>query len=217
LADATTCHDCEREEETFKNMEYTAKDVAKLREVTGAGFADCKSALTDAKTFEDAVKLIEAKGQKRAEKVKSQDRETSEGLVVSYIHHGGNLGVLLELNCSTDFVARSDEFKNLARELALQIAGANPKYASIDDVPAEHLDALRKEYEADPEVQKRPEKVRGQVVEGKLKKHLSTEVLMEQVWVKDDKVLVGKLVDDVIHKTGEKIVVRRFARFALGA
>jgi elongation factor Ts len=217
LADAAACHDCEREEETFKNMEYTAKDVAKLREVTGAGFADCKSALTDAKTFEDAVKLIEAKGQKRAEKVKSQDRETSEGLVVSYIHHGGNLGVLLELNCSTDFVARSDEFKNLARELALQIAGANPKYASIDDVPAEHLDALRKEYEADPEVQKRPEKVRGQVVEGKLKKHLSTEVLMEQVWVKDDKVLVGKLVDDVIHKTGEKIVVRRFARFALGA
>lgn len=198
-------------------MEYTTKDVAKLREVTGAGFADCKAALTEAKTFDDAVKLIEAKGKKRAEKVKSQDRETSEGLVTSYIHHGGNLGVLLELNCSTDFVARSDEFKNLARELALQIAGANPKYASIDDVPAEHLDALRKEYEADPEVQKRPEKVRGQVVEGKLKKHLSTEVLMEQVWVKDDKVLVGKLVDDVIHKTGEKIVVRRFARFALGA
>ncbi|HZC07476.1 MAG TPA: hypothetical protein VE338_17710 [Ktedonobacterales bacterium] len=198
-------------------MDYTAKDVAKLREITGAGFADCKSALTEAKTFDEAIKLIEAKGQKRAEKVKSQDRETHEGLVASYIHHGGNLGVLLELNCSTDFVARSDEFKNLARELALQIAGANPKYATLADVPAETLEALRKEYEADPEVQKRPEKVRGQVVEGKIKKQLSSEVLMEQPWVKDDKILVGKLVDDVIHKTGENIVVRRFARFELGA
>ncbi len=198
-------------------MEYSAKDVAKLREITGAGFADCKAALTDAKSFDEAIKLIEAKGQKRAEKVKSQDRETHEGLVASYIHHGGNLGVLLELNCSTDFVARSDEFKTLARELALQIAGANPKYATLADVPAETLDALRKEYEADPEVQKRPEKVRGQVVEGKIKKQLAAEVLMEQPWVKDDKVQVGKLVDDVIHKTGENIVVRRFARFELGA
>lgn len=198
-------------------MDFTAKDVAKLREITGAGFADCKAALTDAKTFDEAIKLIEAKGQKRAEKVKSQERETHEGLVASYIHHGGNLGVLLELNCSTDFVARSDEFKTLARELALQIAGANPKYASMADVPAETLEALRKEYEADPEVQKRPEKVRATVVEGKIKKHLTTEVLMEQPWVKDDKVTVGKLVDDVIHKTGENIVVRRFARFELGA
>ncbi|HEX8996061.1 MAG TPA: elongation factor Ts [Ktedonobacterales bacterium] len=198
-------------------MEYTAKDVAKLREITGAGFADCKAALTDAKTFDEAIKLIEAKGQKRAEKVKSQERETSEGLVTSYIHHGGNLGVLLELNCSTDFVARSDAFKELARELALQIAGANPKYATLKDVPAETLEALRKEYEADPEVQKRPEKVRAQVVEGKIKKQLSAEVLMEQPWVKDDKILVGKLVDDVIHKTGENIIVRRFARFELGA
>ncbi len=198
-------------------MDFTAKDVAKLREITGAGFADCKSALSDAKTFDEAIKLIEAKGQKRAEKVKSQDRATSEGLVASYIHHGGNLGVLLELNCSTDFVARSDEFKNLARELALQIAGANPKYATLADVPVETLEALRKEYEADPEVQKRPEKVRAQVVEGKIKKQLSSEVLMEQPWVKDDKILVGKLVDDVIHKTGENVVVRRFARFELGA
>jgi elongation factor Ts len=197
-------------------MDYSAKDVAKLREITGAGFADCKSALTDAKSFDDAIKLIEAKGQKRAEKVKSQDRETHEGLVTSYIHHSGNLGVLLELNCSTDFVARSDEFKNLARELGLQIAGANPKYATMADVPAERLETLRAEFEADPEVQKRPEKVRGQVVEGKIKKLLSTEVLMEQPWVKDDKILVGKLVDDVIHKTGENIVVRRFVRYALG-
>ena len=205
------------EKETRTIMEYTAKDVAKLREVTGAGFADCKSALTEAKTFDEAIKLIEAKGQKRAEKVKSQDRETHEGLVTSYIHHGGNLGVLLELNCSTDFVARSDAFKELARELALQIAGANPKYATMADVPAETLATMRKEFAEDPEVLKRPEKVREQIVEGKIKKQLASEVLLEQPWVKDDKVLVGKLVDDVIHKTGENIVIRRFARFALGA
>ncbi|HEX8732227.1 MAG TPA: hypothetical protein VF725_09250 [Ktedonobacterales bacterium] len=200
-------------------MDFTAKDVAKLREITGAGFADCKSALSDAKTFDEAIKLLEAKGQKRAEKVKSQDRATSEGLITSYIHHAGNLGVLLELNCSTDFVARSDEFKNLARELTLQIAGAHPApiYANLSDIPAETLATMRAEFEADPEVKKRPEKVRAQVVEGKIKKRLSNEVLMEQVWIKDDKITIGKLVDEVIRKTGENIVIRRFARFELGA
>ncbi|HEU0028770.1 MAG TPA: elongation factor Ts [Ktedonobacterales bacterium] len=198
-------------------MEYTAKDVAKLRELTGAGFADCKAALTDAKTFDEAIKLIEAKGQKRAEKVKGQERETSQGLVTSYIHHGGNLGVLLELNCSTDFVARSDEFKNLARELAMQIAGANPRYVSQADVPEETLAAMRTEFAEDPEVLKRPEKMRAQIVDGKIKKRLAAEILLEQPWVKDDKITVGKLIDDVIRKTGENIIVRRFARFELGA
>ena len=198
-------------------MEYTTKDVAKLREMTGAGFADCKAALTDAKTFEEAIKLIEAKGQKRAEKVKGQDRETSQGVITSYIHHGGNLGVLVEMNCSTDFVARSDEFKNLARELAMQIAGANPRYVSQADVPEETLAAMRAEFAEDPEVLKRPEKMRAQIVEGKMKKRLAAESLLDQPWVKDDKITVGKLVDDVIRKTGENIIVRRFARFELGA
>jgi elongation factor Ts len=198
-------------------MEYSAKDVAKLREQTGAGFADCKAALTDAKSFEEAVKLIEAKGQKRAEKVKAANRETSEGVITSYIHHGGNLGVLVELNCSTDFVARSDDFKNLARELAMHIAGANPRYVSQDDVPAEALAALKKEFAEDPEVLKRPATKRDQIVEGKIKKRLAAEILLEQPWVKDDKITIGKLVDDVIHKTGENIIIRRFARFELGA
>ncbi len=198
-------------------MEYTTKDVAKLREITGAGFADCKTALTDAKTFDEAIKLLEAKGQKRAEKVKGQERETSQGLITSYIHHGGNLGVLLELNCSTDFVARSDEFKNLARELAMQIAGASPRYVSQADVPPETLAAMQAEFAEDPEVQKRPEKMRAQIVEGKIKKRLASEILLEQPWVKDDKITVGKLIDDVIRKTGENIIVRRFARFELGA
>ncbi len=197
-------------------MEFTTKDVAKLRELTGAGFADCKNALSEAKTFDDAVRILEEKGQKRAEKVKGQERETREGLIKAYIHHGGNLGVLLELNCSTDFVARSDDFKNLANELALQIAGTNPQYVSYSDIPEETLQQAREQFMNDPEVQKRPEHLRNQIVEGKLKKQFSERVLLEQPWVKDDKITVGKLVDDVIRKTGENIVVRRFTRYALG-
>ena len=198
-------------------MEATAKDVAKLREVTGAGFADCKKALADAKTFDEAIKILDEKGAKRAEKMKAAERETTQGLITSYIHHGGNLGVLLELNCSTDFVARSDEFKTLAKELVMQIAGTDPKYVSFNDVPEETMAALREAATSDPEVQKRPENLRAQIVEGKVKKQLAAQVLLEQPWVKDEKILVGKLVDDVIRKTGENIVVRRFTRYALGA
>lgn len=197
-------------------MEFTAKDVAKLREETGAGFADCKNALAAAKSFDDALKLIEQKGQQRAEKVKGQDRETRQGLVESYIHHGGNLGVLVELNCSTDFVARSETFRTLARELTLQIAGTNPTYIAMSDIPESAMAEAREKLLNDPEVQKRPERLREQIVEGKLKKQFADHVLLEQVWVKDDKITVGKLVDDVIRKTGENVVVRRFARFALG-
>src|SRR5262249_52754849 len=200
----------------MRSMEFSAKDVAKLREVTGAGFADCKGALTSAGSFDEAIKLIEQKGQARAEKVKSQDRETRQGLVESYIHHGGNLGVLLELNCSTDFVARSDEFKQLARELVLQIAGTNPHYISFDDVPAEQRASLREEALNDPEVQKRPALLREQNAEGNSNKQLAAQILLEQPWIKDEKVQIKKLIDDVIRKTGENIVVRRFTRYALG-
>ncbi|HEV7128794.1 MAG TPA: elongation factor Ts [Ktedonobacterales bacterium] len=197
-------------------MDYTTKDVAKLREETGAGFADCKAALTESKTYEAAVKHLEEKGAKRAEKVKNLERETRQGVITSYLHHGGNLGVLLELNCTTDFVARSDEFKTLARELTLQIAGTDPKYVAFEDVPAETLAALRQAAQDDPEVQKRPAEKRGQIVEGKVKKQLAAQVLLEQPWVKDEKIKVGTLVDEVIRKTGERIVVRRFTRYALG-
>jgi elongation factor Ts len=197
-------------------MDFTANDVKRLREATGAGFADCRTALGESATFDQAVKRLEEKHATRAEKVKGQDRETRQGAVVSYIHHGGNLGVLLELNCSTDFVARSDEFKTLARELAMQIAGADPRYVGPGDVPAETLERLRQEALDDPEVQQRPESKREQIVAGKVKKQIESQVLLEQPWVKDEKVKIGTLIDDVIRKTGENIVVRRFARFALG-
>lgn len=204
------------EEHNRRLMEATAKEVAKLREVTGAGFADCKKALAEAKTFDQAIAILEERGQKRAEKVKGQERETREGLITSYIHHGGNLGVLLELNCSTDFVARSDEFKQLARELVMQIAGTNPQYISFADVPEETLKQMRETFANDPEVLKRPADKREQIVEGKIKKQLAAQVLLEQPWVKDDKIEVNKLINDVIRKTGENIVVRRFTRYALG-
>ena len=197
-------------------MEATAKDVIRLRELTGAGPLDCKKALTEAKTFDDAVRILEEKGAKRAEKVKSQDRETRQGLITSYIHHGGNLGVLLELNCSTDFVARSEDFKTLARELCLQIAGTAPTYIDWSDVPEEIVAEMRKATMKDPEVLKRPADKREQIVEGKVKKQLSAQVLLEQPWVKDEKMAIKKLIDDVIRKTGENIVVKRFTRYGLG-
>ncbi len=197
-------------------MDFTAKDVARLREETGAGFADCKAALTDCKTFEEAVKYLERKHATRAEKVKGQERETRQGLITSYLHHSGNLGVLLELNCSTDFVARSDEFRNLARELAMQIAGRDPKYIASSDVPPETLEQLKQKALDDPEVQQQPTDEREQIAERKVKKQLAEEVLLEQPWVKDEKIKVGALVDEVIRKTGENIVVRRFTRYALG-
>ncbi len=197
-------------------MNFTAEDVKRLREQTGAGFADCRAALTDSASFEAAAKMIEEKGQKRADKVKGQDRETRQGYIASYIHHGGNLGVILELNCSTDFVARNEDFRQLAKDLAVQVAGLNPQFVSFDDIPAEVLEAARKELAEDPEVKKRPADKRGIVIEGKLKKQFGTKILMEQPWVKDETKTIKTLVDEMIRKTGENIVVRRFTRYALG-
>jgi elongation factor Ts len=199
-------------------MEFTAQDVKQLRELTGAGFADCRAALAEASSFEAAVKVLEEKGQKRADKVKGAGRETTQGVIVSYIHHGNNLGVLLELNCSTDFVARNDEFRALARELAIQVAGLNPEFISFDQIPAEVLDEARRAIADDPEVKKRPLKVREQVIDGKLKKQFSSKILLEQVWLKDPDgaKTIAALIDDLIRKTGENITVRRFTRYALG-
>jgi len=172
-------------------MEYTVKDIQRLRETTGAGPLDCKKALEDARSFEDAVKALEEKGKKRAEKIAGQDRETRQGYVAAYTHFAGNLGALLELNCSTDFVSRNEEFRNLGNELALQVAALDPKYIMLEEIPAE-------------------------VAEGKTRKELESMALMTQPWFKDEKVKIADLVNDLIRKTGENIVVRRFARFKLG-
>jgi len=131
-------------------MEYTAADVKKLRDQTNATFADCKNALTDAGDWNEAIKILEAKSDRKAEKMIAAGRETKQGGIFSYVHHNNSVGVLLELNCSTDFVARSESFQTLARDLALQIAGVAPRYIDFEDVPADLVEAERQKILEDP-------------------------------------------------------------------
>ncbi len=197
-------------------MNYAATDVKKLRDETGATPLDCKNALMTANSWEEAIKLVEARTAKKADKMMSADRETKQGGVFSYIHHNNSLGVLLELNCNTDFVARSEAFRQLASDLALQIAGVAPTYINYEDVPTDVVAAARKAIEEDPSMARVPEAKREEVIGNKLKKTLGEQVLMMQPWVKDDAVVVGDLVSKTIAETGEKIVLRRFSRFELG-
>lgn len=197
-------------------MNYTAGDVKKLRDETGATFADSKSALTQANNWDDAVKFLQARSGHKAEKMMAAGRETKQGGVFSYVHHNHSVGALLELNCSTDFVARSEAFRHLASELALQIAGVAPKYITFEDVPADVIEKARKDILEDESMARVPQERREEVVAGKLKKQFGEQVLMMQPWVKDDTVIVADLVKKVIAETGENIVVRRFSRFAIG-
>ncbi len=197
-------------------MEYTAANVKQLRAETNATFADCKNALTDAGSWSEAVKILEARSDRKAEKMIAAGRETKQGGVFSYVHHNNSVGVLLELNCSTDFVARSESFQGLARDLALQIAGVAPKYINFGDVPEQLVEEERGKILEDPAIARVPEARREDFISGKLKKVFGEQVLMMQPFIKDDAVAIGELVRKVIAETGENIVVRRFSRFALG-
>ncbi len=197
-------------------MDYTAADVKKLREQTGATFADCKNALAQVKSWDEAVKALEAKSGHKAEKMMAAGRETKQGGIFSYVHHNHALGVLLELNCSTDFVARSESFRKLAGDLALQIAGAAPKYINFEDVPVDVVEEARYAIMDDPSMARVPQEKRDEVINNKLRKELGGQVLMLQPWVKDETIIVGDLVKKVIAETGENIVLRRFSRYALG-
>lgn len=198
-------------------MNYTLVDIKKLREETGASLLDCKQALVQAKTWDEALKLLAARSEGKAQHVKSSGRETGEGGIFSYIHHNNRVGVLLELNCSSDFVARTESFRQLARELALHIAAAAPAYVSYEDVPARVLRAVRKRIvEEDPAIGQFPVKKRREVVAGKLKAELRGQVLLMQPWVRDGAMTVNDLVSKVIADTGENIVVHRFCRYELG-
>jgi elongation factor Ts len=188
--------------------------VKELRERTGAGFMDCKRALEETNgDIEAAVAQLREKGLAAA--AKKAGRDAREGLVSSYIHAGGRLGVLIEVNCETDFVARTDEFQKLVRDLAMQVAGLDPRYPTIESIPAEVLEAKRQELLADEATQKKPENIRPQIVEGQLKKWYQTVVLYEQPF-RDSDQTVGQLVTEAIATIGENIRVRRFARYALG-
>jgi len=198
-------------------MNYVATDVKKLREETGATFSDCKDALTEAKSWDEAIKILEAKSNRKAEKMMLKERQTKEGGIFSYVHHNHSVGVLLELNCTTDFVARSESFRKLASELALQIAGVSTtRYINFDDIPADVIEQVRKAILQDPSVERVPAARHEEEITKELKKTLSEQVLMMQPWVKDGSIIVGDLVRKVIADTGENIVLRRFSRFALG-
>jgi elongation factor Ts len=191
-----------------------AEAVKELRERTGAGFMDCKRALEETNgDLEAAVTLLRERGQAAA--MKKAGREAREGQVASYIHPGGRVGVLIEVNCETDFVARTPEFQKLVRDLAMQVAGLAPVYPTIESVPAEVVEAKRSTLLADEAVQKKPEHIRAQIVEGQLKKWFSEVVLTEQPF-RDTDTTVGQLLTDSIATIGENIRVRRFARYQLG-
>ena len=190
------------------------EDVKQLRDQTGAGIMDCKRALEESDGDVDkAVAWLRAKGLSTA--AKKAGREAREGVVTSYIHHGGRLGVLLELNCETDFVARTDDFQQLARELAMQVAGLGPLYVSREDVPAEVLDERRHAFSAEATAEGRPADRIGDIVEGKLNKWLESVVLLDQPYRDTDR-KVADLITESVAKLGENIRVARFARMAVG-
>jgi elongation factor Ts len=191
-----------------------AETVKALRELSGAGVMDCKRALEESEgDLEKASVLLRERGQAAA--AKRAGREVREGLVSSYIHTGGRIGVLIEVNCETDFVARTDQFQKLVRDLAMQVAGLRPLYPTIESIPAAELEAKREHFLGDESVNQKPEHIRGQIVEGQVKKWFAEVVLTEQPFRDEDRT-VGELITEAIAKTGENIRVRRFVRFELG-
>jgi elongation factor Ts len=195
-------------------MAISAEAVKDLRERTGAGFMDCKRALEETGgDVEKAVTTLREAGLAAA--AKKAGRDAREGLVSSYIHTGGRVGVLLEVNCETDFVARNEQFQKLVKDIGMQIAGLSPKYVSQEQIPADVLAAKRAELEADEALAKKPESVRAQIVEGQLRKWFEEVCLLDQPF-RDGEETVGQLITNAIATIGENIRVRRFVRYALG-
>lgn len=196
-------------------MQISANQVKELRERTGAGVMDCRNALAEAAgDLEKAQQLLRAKGLAAA--ARKSGRVAKEGLVTSYIHGEGRLGVLVEINCETDFVARTQDFKALARDIALQVAASAPRYVSREDVPEDVLAAERAAYLAKAQAEGKRVRDAEAEAEKQLEKFYETACLLEQPYIRDEGRTVGDLVKEVIAKTGENIQVRRFARFRLG-
>jgi len=198
-------------------MAADAKTVMELRERTGAGVMDCKAALTASNgNLEEAVEFLRKKG--LADAKKREGREAKDGVVHAYIHPGSRLGVLIEVNCETDFVAKTDAFQELVKDLAMQVAASSPSYVAREDVPGDVLEKEREIYRSQMADQKKPPQVIDKIVEGKLEKYFSEQCLLEQPFVKDvtGKTKIKDLVDKVNAATKEKIGIRRFARFQVG-
>ncbi len=194
-------------------MAVDMESVKELRARTGAGMMDCKNALAECGDVEKAVDHLREKGLAKA--AKKADREAAQGLVFSYIHTNGKVGVLLELNCETDFVAKTDEFKTLGKELCMQVAAANPQYINIEDVPAADLEREREIYRKQALEEGKPENIVDKIADGKVNSFYIDNCLMEQNYIRDPKVKVKDLVIAEIAKMGENIIVRRMARFAI--
>ncbi|MBN2310822.1 MAG: translation elongation factor Ts [Candidatus Hydrogenedentes bacterium] len=198
-------------------MAFTAQDVKKLRESTGAGMMDCKKALTETDgDFEKATVWLREKG--IASAAKRADRVASQGAVCSYIHMGGKIGVLVEVNCETDFVARCDDFQTFCKDICLQVCSASPRWVSRDEVPQAAADAEKQIYVARAKETGKPEKVLDRIADGMLKKWYEEVCLLEQAFVKHDEFegTIEELTKQLSGKVGEKIEIRRFARFQLG-
>ena len=198
-------------------MASAAEMVRELRDRTGAGVMDCKAALDATKgDMQGAVEFLRKKG--LADAAKKAHREARDGSVVSYIHPGGKIGVLVEVNCETDFVARTDDFQQLVKDVAMQVAAANPAYVAREQVPAAVVDAEREIYRAQMADQKKPAQVLDKIIEGKLEKFFAEQCLLEQPFIKDatGKTRVKDLVDQATSKMGERVVVKRFSRFQVG-
>ena len=196
-------------------MAITADMVKKLRELTGAGMMECKAALTEANgNLDEATTILRKRG--LAQATKKAGRSTNEGLIGSYIHMGGKIGVLVEINCESDFVARTDDFQSLAREIAMHIAAASPQYVRREDVPADVLEREREIYRAQMKDQNKPPQVIDKIVDGKLNSFYEQVCLMDQPSIRDPKVTIGQMVQQSIARLGENIAIPRFVRFKLG-
>jgi elongation factor Ts len=194
---------------------FTAQDVVKLRASTGAGMMDCKKALTESDgDFDKAVTWLREKGIAAA--AKKADRIAAEGAVGSYIHMGGKIGVLVEINCETDFVARSDQFKNLLKDISMQIAAANPKYVTIEEVPAEEVEKEKEILRNQALNEGKPAQIVDKMVEGRVKKFYQDVCLLEQSFVKNPDMTIQAYINEKTLKIGDKISIRRFVRFEMG-
>lgn len=196
-------------------MAISAQQVKELRDRTSAGMMDCKKALEETSgDMEKAIDLLRSKGAAKA--ARRAEKSANEGTIGTYVHHNGKVGVMVELNCETDFVAKNDEFLQLARDLAMHVASAAPLAVSAEDIPAEEVERERGVYAAQVAEEGKPENIREKILDGKIKKWFKDHALLEQPFVKDPDKTVDQLVTEVSAKTGEKITVARFARFQVG-
>lgn len=195
-------------------MGVSIDDIRKLKELSGIGLTDAKLALVEADgDFDKALEALRKKGVTKAEK--KGDREAREGLIDSYVH-GGRIGVIVEVNCETDFVARTDGFKSFVHEIALQVASMSPTYISEDQIPADEMARVRKEAEERVVAEGKPAEFAEKIVDGQVKKHFAEKVLMSQVYIKNEKQTVADFVKENISKTGENLIIRQFKRIELG-